>query len=79
MTKVHKLVSLLAFRNVLHIIAMEQRVAAINHDIETLLIGLGQAGLLDDQFAQLMQLQVHIEGFSLCIPPLKGQCTSKCR
>lgn len=36
---------------------VEQKLTAINRDIEQLLHGLGQEGLLDDQFAQLMQLQ----------------------
>lgn len=35
------------------------KVGAINQEIDKLLYGLGQEGLLDDQFAQLMQLQVH--------------------
>ena len=33
-------------------------VAIINQQIDQLLNGLGHEGLLDDQFAQLMQLQV---------------------
>ncbi len=37
---------------------MEQQVANINQQIDHLLNGLGNEGLLDDQFAQLMQLQV---------------------
>ena len=37
---------------------MENQLGMINQDIEKLLQGLGQEGLLDDQFAQLMQLQV---------------------
>lgn len=37
---------------------MEQQLGAINSDIEQLLQGLCHDGLLDDQFAQLMQLQV---------------------
>ena len=37
---------------------MKQEVAIINQQIDQLLNGLGQEGLLDDQFAQLMQLQV---------------------
>ena len=37
---------------------MEQQVANINQQIDHLLHGLGNEGLLDDQFAQLMQLQV---------------------
>ena len=37
---------------------MEQQVANINQQINHLLNGLGKEGLLDDQFAQLMQLQV---------------------
>lgn len=37
---------------------MEQQVANINQQIDHLLNGLGKEGLLDDQFAQLMQLQV---------------------
>ena len=36
---------------------MEQQVANINQQIDHLLNGLGNEGLLDDQFAQLMQLQ----------------------
>jgi len=36
---------------------IQQTLTAINRDIEQLLHGLGQEGLLDDQFAQLMQLQ----------------------
>lgn len=38
--------------------AMHNDLTAINQEIEKLLHGLGQEGLLDDQFAQLMQLQV---------------------
>ena len=34
------------------------KLGAINQEIDKLLYGLGQEGLLDDQFAQLMQLQV---------------------
>ena len=37
---------------------MEQQLANINQQIDHLLNGLGNEGLLDDQFAQLMQLQV---------------------
>lgn len=36
---------------------VEQKLTSINRDIDQLLQGLGQEGLLDDQFAQLMQLQ----------------------
>lgn len=36
---------------------VEQKLTSINRDIDQLLHGLGQEGLLDDQFAQLMQLQ----------------------
>lgn len=36
----------------------EQQLNHINSQIESLLYSLGQEGLLDDQFAQLMQLQV---------------------
>ncbi|CAK0784187.1 hypothetical protein CVIRNUC_007391 [Coccomyxa viridis] len=36
---------------------MQPEVAHINQQIDQLLNGLGQEGLLDDQFAQLMQLQ----------------------
>ena len=43
---------------------MEQQVGAINSEIEQLLQALGQDGLLDDQFAQLMQLQVRHSGDS---------------
>lgn len=39
---------------------MEQQVANINQQIDHLLNGLGNEGLLDDQFAQLMQLQVRV-------------------
>ncbi len=39
-------------------IIMQPEVAHINQQIDQLLNGLGQEGLLDDQFAQLMQLQV---------------------
>ena len=39
-------------------ITMQPEVAHINQQIDQLLNGLGQEGLLDDQFAQLMQLQV---------------------
>ena len=39
---------------------MEQQVANINQQIDHLLNGLGKEGLLDDQFAQLMQLQVRV-------------------
>lgn len=36
---------------------VEEKLTSINRDIDQLLQGLGQEGLLDDQFAQLMQLQ----------------------
>lgn len=39
---------------------VQQTLTAINRDIEQLLHGLGQEGLLDDQFAQLMQLQARL-------------------
>ena len=43
----------------LHVSQMaEQQLHHINSQIESLLYSLGQEGLLDDQFAQLMQLQV---------------------
>jgi histidine-containing phosphotransfer protein len=36
---------------------VENQLALVNQQIEQLLYKLGQEGLLDDQFAQLMQLQ----------------------
>ena len=53
-------------------ITMQPEVAHINQQIDQLLNGLGQEGLLDDQFAQLMQLQVcemlpPLESPSLCM------------
>ena len=37
--------------------SMSTEVQQVNGQIEALLYSLGQEGLLDDQFAQLMQLQ----------------------